>query len=129
MAKFLDDSALDALLAVLETADQVVICAGQPVSYAEATTDLGSGSGKALGEAAITSGDWTKADGDTSGRKTTFAQQTGVTIDVTGTADHLAFVDDGGSTLLFVTTLTSQALTAGGTATINSFKVEVGDVS
>lgn len=128
MSKYLDDSVLDAALAVLDTADQEVICEGEPVSYAEATNDKGSG-GKALGEVAIDAADFTKADGDTSGRKSTLAQQTGVNIDVSGNADHIAVVDDGLSRLLMVTTMTLQAVTAGNTATINAFKLEILDVA
>lgn len=123
MAKFLADSALDALLARLDLCDQAIICAGQPSSYANAI-----GANK-LADVAIDSGDFTKANGDTSGRKSTFAQQTGVPIDTSGTADHLALVDDGGSELILVTTITSQAVTSGNTATINSFKVEVADIA
>ena len=128
MAKFLDDSVLDAALDVIATADTLIICAGEPADYTDATTDSGSG-GHALGEVTVTSGDFTKADGDTSGRKITCAQQTGVTIDVTGTADHVALVDVGTTTLLAVTTITSQAVTSGNTATINAFDLELADVA
>lgn len=129
MAKFLADAVLDAALTDLETADQLVICEGQPATYAAATTDQGAG-GDALGEIAIDSSDFTKANGDTSGRKTTIAQQTNVDIDVTSSgADHVALVDDGNSELLLVTTMTSQAVTAGNTATVNAFDLELLDVS
>lgn len=129
MAKFLADAVLDAALDELETADQLVICEGEPATYAAATTDQGAG-GDALGEIAIDSSDFTKADGDTSGRKTTVAQQTGVAIDVTSAgADHIALVDDGASRLLAVTTCTSQAVTSGNTATVNAFDLELLDVS
>lgn len=129
MAKFLADSILDAALTALEAADQLVICIGQPATYAAATTDSGSG-GNACGEVAIDASDFTKANGDTSGRKTTVAQQTGVTIDVSGTADHIALVDDGASALLLVTTLSaSQAVTATNTATVNAFDLEFLDAA
>ena len=129
MAKFLSDEVLDAALDYLESADQLVICIGQPSTYADATTDSGGG-GNACGEVAIDSSDFTQGDGDTSGRKTTVAQQTGITIDVSGTADHIALVDDGASELLLVTTLSSsQAVTASNTATVNAFDLELLDVA
>ena len=128
MAVFLSDTVLDAALDVIATADQLIICAGEPADYTDATTDSGSG-GHALGEVAVSSGDFTKADGDASGRKVTVAQKTGVTIDVSGTADHVALVDDGASVLLAVATITSQAVTATNTATINAFDIEIGDPS
>lgn len=129
MGKFLADSALDALLDKILTADKQILCEGQPANYSEATTDLGTGSGKKIADNAIDSSDWTKANGDTSGRKATIAQQTGVTIDVSGDPDHVAYVDDGASELLFITTMTTQPVTAGNTATINAHKIEVADVA
>lgn len=128
MAKFLNDSILDLALAGLEAADQQVMCIGQPSTYADATTDSGSG-GNAAGEVAVDSSDFTKADGDTSGRKSTVAQQTGVNVDVSGNVDHIALVDDGGSALLSVTTCTLQAVTSGNTATINAYDIEFLDVA
>lgn len=127
MAKFLADGALDALLDYIEDTDLCTLCEGQPASFAEATTAVPTG--KRLADVAVDSGDWTKANGDTSGRKDTFAQQTGVTIDDDGDADHLAFTKSGDSTLRLVTTVTTQTVTGGNTATINSFKVEVADIS
>ena len=128
MAVFLSDTILDAALTALEAADQLIMCAGEPADYTDATTD--SPTGHALGEVAITSADFTKANGDTSGRKTTIAQQTGVTVDVSGTCNHIAVVDDASSgELLAVATCTSQAVTAGNTATINAFDIEFLDAS
>ena len=59
MAKFLSDTVLDAALDVIATADTLIICAGEPADYTDATTDSGSG-GHALGEVTVTSGDFTK---------------------------------------------------------------------
>ena len=127
MAVFLHDSVLDAALDDIATVDTVVLCDGQPADYTAATTDHPTGD--ALGEVTVTGVDFTKANGDTSGRKTTMTQQTGVTVDVTGTCDHIAGVDVGTTTLKFVTTCTSQAVTAGNTATINAFKIEFADAT
>lgn len=127
MSKFLADGALDALLSYIEDTDLCTICETQPTSFAEATTAVPTG--KRLADVAVDSGDWTKADGDTSGRKSTFAQQTGVTVDDDGDADHIAFTKSGDSTLRLVTTCTLQTVTSGNTATINSFKVEVADIA
>lgn len=126
MAKFANDEVMDAALDQVSTnADQMVVCAGQPSTYADATTDSGSG-GNALGEVAAAGGDFTKADGDTDGRKVTVASKD-VTIDVTGTADHVAIVDDDNSTLLLVTTMSDTSVTVSETRTINAFDYEVGD--
>jgi len=129
MPKYVTDTILDAALNYLKNnADQLVLCAGQPATYADATTDSGSG-GNALGETAIGAADITLADGDTSGRKATVAQQSGITIDVDGTWDHVAIVDDTNTELLLVTTVSAQSVTAGNTATVNAFDEEIADAS
>nr|BDD43975.1 hypothetical protein 32 [bacterium] len=126
MAKLIDNSVYDAALDTIATADQLVLCAGQPSTYADATTDSGSG-GNALGETPVTGADFTNADGDTNGRKVTVSAQTGITVDVTGTFDHVALVDDTGSVLLAVATVSSQSITAGGTVDVNAFDIEIAD--
>lgn len=109
MGKFQLDKVYDqALNYIQNNADQFVVCQGEPANYSDATTDLGTGSGNALGETSVASGDFTLADGDTSGRKLTTGAQSGITIDVTGDADHKALVNDTDSELLLVDTLTSH---------------------
>lgn len=129
MAKFAADTLMDqALNYVVNNGDLLVMCNGQPATHADATTDNGSG-GNALGETTITSADYTgPADGDTSGRKITVNQQTGVDVDVSADCDHVAVTDTNNTELLLVTTVTTQTLTAGNTATINAFDYEIQDV-
>lgn len=78
-----------------------------------------------LAQGTLTSGDFTKANGDTSGRKTTLAAKTGLSIHTTGTANHIATLDDATKALRDVTTCTSQALTSGGTVDTSAFKHEI----
>jgi hypothetical protein len=73
----------------------------------------------ALADVAMADTDFTHADGDTSGRKTTVAEKAGVTVDATGMATHRALVD--GTRLLFVTelgTVRQNTAQAGGASTI-----------
>lgn len=130
MAKFVDDEVMDAALNhVKNRATKAYICAGQPTTISH-LQNSGVSDGKALGSVVIDSTDFTLANGDVSGRKSTFAQQTGVDIDVTGTADHLALVDNASPEKIFlVTTITSQGVTAGNTATINAFDHEIEDAA
>lgn len=127
MAKFVPDSTLDAMLDVIANAvDRIDICSTQPTTYAEATSTY------SLGNVTVTAGDgggdWTIGNGDTSGRKLTLAQQTGVSIGTSGSAQHIAGTD-GTSVLYFVTTCTSQSVTSGNTATINTFDIEILDAA
>ena len=82
-----------------------------------------------LAQGSISGGDFTKANGDTSGRKTTLGAQSGLSIHTTGTADHVATLDDGAKEFKDVTTVTGQGLTSGGTVDVAAFKHEVADVT
>lgn len=113
MAKFAVDAVLDGSLDVIATATKLIVCSAQPTTYTEANSTY------ALADIVIDSGDFTKANGDTSGRKITIGAQSSVLIDTSGTANHIALVRVADSTLLYVTTCTSQALTANGSNTVN----------
>lgn len=108
---------LDAALAKIATCIRQVVCSGQPANFAGIAA-------VALADVVLTAGtgngDWTIAAG--AQRKVTNEAQTAMPIDSSGTATHIA-VDDG-TTLLGVTTCTSQALTAGGTVTVPAYKYE-----
>lgn len=126
MAKWSNDANMDAMLEnIADNADMLHVCSGQPANYAGIAAVL-------LAEVALTAGDgngdYTIANGDTSGRKLTVAAQSGVSITASGTATHIA-LSDGSATLIYVTTCTSQALTSGGTVDVPAFDIEVADPS
>jgi hypothetical protein len=121
MAKAAADAVLDGLLDVVATATAMIACSAQPTTYTEAVTTY------ALADVVMSGGDFTKANGDTSGRKVTVASKSGVTVDTSGTATHVALVNTTSSTLLYVTTCTSQALTASNTVTFPAWGIEVAD--
>lgn len=102
----------------------MVITSAQPANFAGIAA-------VALADVALTAGfgggDFTNADGDTSGRKVTVAAQNAVPVDTTGTATHVCL--DDGATLLQVTTCTSQALTSGNTVNVPAYDVEFADVT
>ncbi len=122
MAKLVHDDVLDGAFDVLDQANLMIACSAQPTTRAEAVSTY------ALADVAMTvNSDYTKANGDTNGRKVTVAAKSGVLIDTSGTATHIALVD--GTRLLYVTTCTSQALTANGSNTVNfpAWDVEIAD--
>lgn len=120
MAKSVHNDVLDGAFDVLDQADLMTVCNAEPTTRTEAVTTF------KLADVAMTPNtDFTKADGDTSGRKCTVAAKSGVAVDTSGTANHIALVD--GTRLLYVTTCTSQALTSGNTVNIPSWKVEIAD--
>ena len=83
--------------------------------------------GNSLADVTMAGGDFTKAAGDTSGRKVTVAAKSGVAVDNTGTATHVALVNTAGTSVRYVTTCTPQGLTSGNTVNFPSWKVEVAD--
>jgi len=109
------DAALDY---IANNVTQVAVCSSEPTTYAEATATY-----KLALKTGLTSAAFTKAAGDVSGRKVTLAQQAGVTVDSSGTANFVAFCS--GTTLLYVKSCTAQALTAGNTTTIPANKIEL----
>lgn len=121
MAKSLSDAVLDGTLDLC-VGDQISACSAEPTTFAEATTTF-----KLAISTSVPGGDFVKADGDVSGRKTTVAEQSTVTIDSTGTATHVAITNLAGTLLKVVTTTVSQLLTASGTVDIGTFKIENAD--
>lgn len=179
MAKFTDNSVMDAALDKLAEADKLCVCSAQATTYYEAVdpaawvastayalndaarptvrngfvyqvTTAGTSAASeptwpttagntvtdgtvvwtcrvnySLAQGSLVVGDFTKANGDTSGRKTTLAAKTGLSIHTSGTANHIATIDDATKGLRDITTCTAQALTSGGTVDTSSFKHEI----
>lgn len=123
MAKAIPDAILDKTLDEIATATKQVLCSAQPTTYTEANATY------ALADVVIDGTDFTKANGDTSGRKVTIGAQTGVLIDTSGTGTHIALIRTADSTLIYVTTCTSQAVTANGSNTVNfpAWDIELAD--
>jgi hypothetical protein len=123
MAKAIPNAILDKTLDEIATATKQVLCSAQPTTYAEANATY------ALADIVIDGSDFTKADGDTSGRKVTIGAQPGVLIDTSGTGNHIALIRTADSTLIYVTTCSSQAVTANGSNTVNfpAWDIELAD--
>lgn len=116
MAKAIPDLVYDLALNKIATCTRQSVCSGQPANFAGiaavqlAPKVLTAGSG---------GGNWTVGAG--AQRKATIAASSAVSITASGSATHIAY--DDGTTLLAVTTCTSQALTSGGTVTIPAHTV------
>lgn len=123
MAKFVSDLIMDNGLNYWKNnGTEVYLCTSQPADRAAAISSA------VASKTNLTSGDYTgPADGDTSGRKLTANAQSGLTASATGTATHLAWCS--GTTLLVVTTVTSQAVTSGNTVNLPAISDEIADVS
>jgi hypothetical protein len=124
VAKYVHDDVLDGALNIIKNnCTRMVACSSQPTTYAEGNATY------ALADVTMTGADFTNADGTVSGRKTTVGAKSGVTVDNSGTFGHVALLDVSNSKLLYVTTGTSQVLTAGNTVDFPAFKIEIRDPS
>jgi hypothetical protein len=123
MAKIIPDAVMDAALNdIKNNATRMHICVGQPTDYADVTT-------RSKGYATMASGDYTVADGDTSGRKITVASKS-VTPSGDGTVDHVALIDVSNSAIKAIDTIPSKAVTNGVAVTIAAFDLwEIRDPS
>ena len=119
MSKAAATTVLDALLDKVATGTIMSVCTTQPTTRTEAVTTY------ALATVTMAGGDYTKAAGTPNGRKVTMASKSSVAVTASGTALHVAICD--GSNLLYVTTVTSQALTSGNTVTIPAWTITVAD--
>lgn len=119
MSKWTNDSVLDTFLDKIATGTILTVCNAQPTTRTEAVTTY------KLADVVIDASDFTKANGDISGRKVTIAAQNTIDVDTTGAANHIAICDS--TNLLCVTTCTAQTLTAGNKVTIPAWDVEISD--
>jgi len=112
------DAALDGTLDIIATCTRVSICSAEPANFAGiAAVSLGSytltaGDGN---------GDWTIANGDTSGRKITLGAQSGNNGTDDGAADFLAF--DDGTTMHWTTAGDGDTVNNGSPVNISAVKV------
>lgn len=122
MAKSVHNDVLDGALNVIKNnCTRQTLCNAEPTTYTQGNATF------ALADVTMASGDFTIADGASSGRKATVAAKAGVAVDTTGTGNHLALLDVTNSKLLYVTTCTAQGVSSGGTADIGSWVIEIAD--
>ncbi len=118
MGFFCSDAFLDVFLDELATCTAINACTAEPTSIAECD------SLSVVPAHTLTGGDFTNANGDTSGRKTTVAAQSSLSVDATGSITHVA-INDG--TSFYVVTCTSKDVTSGDTLNIPEFDIEIAD--
>jgi hypothetical protein len=96
---------------------RVDVCTTEPTTYTEATSTY------SVASYVVDSSDFTKANGDVSGRKVTLAQQTGNNGTGTGAANFLAFSKTTGSEFLGVIDGDGDTVNSGSPVTINAVVV------
>jgi hypothetical protein len=121
MAKWTNDTVLEqGLNYIANNATEEYLCTEQPADRAAAIA------ASLIPAVEIDSGDFGAAtDGDVSGRKRQVAAQPGQTANASGDATHIALCSS--TTLLHVTTCTTQTVTSGNTVNLPAFDIEFGD--
>lgn len=114
----LHDDVYDAALDKLATATAVHACTAEPANHAGIAAVTVGNYTLTAGDG---NGDWTIANGDTSGRKITLGAQSGNNATGTGAANFLAFTD--GTTLLCVIDGSGDTLNSGSAWTIGAVDV------
>mgnify|MGYP000126036097 CR=1 FL=1 len=119
MTKFVHADVYDnGLSFVAANAERCVVVSNDPAAYADVATGE-------LAAVSLTSGDFTLANGDVSGRKITMAAKT-TTVATEGDPTHLVWVDDTNSKLLYKTEeSTTQTIFVGNDLNIPALKLEL----
>lgn len=121
MAKVATTGILDQSLDLVNTYDRMAICAGQPA-------DPSAIAAATLGVLTLTPGGFTKGAGTPSGRELAIAAQTGISITVTGDADHVVLylnAEQGAGNNMLVTTAALRSLANGDTVSTTEYKFTI----
>lgn len=117
MTKWVNNSAWNALLAKINTANKVLILPRYINDYTTANNEkLGEGSYTPTTSTFPTAGE----------RVVTLAAANNLGVTKTGTATHVAYVN--GTEVLFVTDIAGQAVTQGGTANLTGVQLKAEDI-
>ena len=123
-AKFIREATVNLLIDDLVSGDRIFICTtdlpAEP-SYAACSTGNNLATHVIDGDLARTN------PGGVA--KLTVAQITGITVDTTGTAGAVVIAKTSGSLVLHVTTITSVALVAGNSVTINTYTHDINAIA
>lgn len=123
MGKFIKDSSMDLVLSNIATSTKLSI-----TNDSTTPTALTAGV-NVLAEVTMTAGtsggDYSLANGASTGRKLVVAQQSDIPIVLSGTARHIVLSLSG--TIYLTTTCNEQYLLGGNTVTAPSFAYELGD--
>lgn len=117
MTKWVNNSAWNALLAKINTANKVLILPRYTNDYATANNEkLGEGSYTPTALTFPSAGE----------RVVTLPEVRNISVTKTGQASHVAYLN--GSEMLFVTDVTTQSVTQNGTATLTGVQLKAEDI-
>lgn len=119
MAKWCDNDVLDqALNYIKNNCDREFLCTTQPANWTDANATLN------LATYSMNAGNYTGPSANGSNRSLAVNQRTGNNATANGTAAHVALGISGNTTLKYVTTCGSQAVTIGNPIQINAWNIK-----
>ena len=130
MPHFTHDDIYDVALQVIkDDCDIMVLTEGEPTTYANCTTNNGTGSGQRVSSVAMVTGDFTLAAGDTNGRKVTCAAKSSQAVTANGDGDYVAYLDSGNTKILHYYPIAVQraGLTTADTVNFPAHDFEIAD--
>jgi len=120
MGKNVHDSVLDGALNVIKSnCNLICVCSSEPTTRSHAVSSY------KLASVAMSSADFSVASGSSGGRKVTVAKQSSLSVDSTGSAQHVALVD--AAKVLLTTICTKQNLTKGNKVNIPAWTDTIAD--
>ena len=123
MAKYSPDAIMDAGLTwIISNTTEMVVCSDQPTTYGEAFTSYKLGI-----ETSVTVG--AVGAGASSGRAVAVPAKSSVAITAGSSATHIALVKASGSVLSYVTTISTQAVSASDKMNIATWNIKIADVT
>ena len=123
MAKLSPDAMMDAALAwIVTNTNALCVCSTQPTTYTHATSTYLLGQ-----ESSVTVG--SPQDWSTSGREVAVPAKSSVAITAGSSAQHIALVNTSTSTLAYVTTISTQAVSASDKMNIATWDIRIADVT
>ena len=123
MPRFQNDLMLDAAL------DWLIANSVARWALSVDATTYGSAVSAKLASVTISSAQFTKANGDVSGRKVTVAVVSAVSVTTQGSATHFALVNPTGSVLTYLVPASVKLLPAASEVTFGAFDIEIGLVT
>lgn len=124
MTRYVNDNAYDAV------ADHIIAGATRIIYFDVFTTVYATAEAAKLAEVAVVGGDFTKANGDVSGRKLTTAAKNSVPVTGTGNINHAALVNDTDTIYAIADTPSAEAVQNGDTVNMPQLDwYEIRDIS
>ena len=128
MSKWAHNDVLDGPAdVIIANCNAMRICTSDVLTAGEADYSKITGASALTGNVAMSGVDFTKADGDVSGRKVTVGQKSSIVITAAGDTAHIALLDTVNSKVLYVTSCAPRTVAISDETTTEPWDIEFRD--